>query len=270
VDVVDATTFTVRWKQPYPWANELGPQDLPPLPFHLLAELYDAGSADAFVNSPFWSTAYVGNGPYRLVDRDLGVHLTFRAFDEYFMGRPRIDEIIFRVISDENTVVASVLSGELDATVGITVGLRGGLNIRNRWGEGEVVFTPVRWNYVQIQLDPARNQQPALFDPRVRKAMAHAVDRHAMAEAATEGAFAVIAEAPIIPSDCSRRSSRTRTTSPAPPRCCRRRAGPGGAIGWSTPPATRSRWRPGCWRVAAAPTSRTPSSRPISAASAWT
>ena len=38
------------------------------------------------------------------------------AFDDYVLGRPKIDRIIIRYILDTNAVVASMLSGDLDVT----------------------------------------------------------------------------------------------------------------------------------------------------------
>jgi hypothetical protein len=53
--------------------------------------------------------------------------------------------------------------------------------VREQWAqtlEGQVVITPVRWRYVQIQFDPAYSLQPALLDVRVRRALVHGRRRH--------------------------------------------------------------------------------------------
>lgn len=204
VEPVDEKTFTIHWKQPYPWADELIAGQLAPLPRHVMGSVYDAGDIEAFVNHSFWtSTDYIGEGPFRLVQWDPGSQMIYRAFPDYFMGPPRLDEVVFRIIGDANTVVASVLGGNGDATVGITLGQQGGATVRTQWaqtGEGQVITTPTRWRYTQIQYDPQRNGQPALFDRRVRQAIAHGIDRVSMAEVVTQGT-ATAADVPLIPGD---------------------------------------------------------------------
>ncbi|HZT06269.1 MAG TPA: ABC transporter substrate-binding protein [Chloroflexota bacterium] len=204
LDAQDDHTFTVYWKQSYPWANELGAGQLEPLPDHILGSLYTAGDPDAFMNNAFWSsTAYVGEGPYVLHEWNPGAQLVYQAFDDYFMGRPKIDEVVFRIISDSNTVVANVMGGTVDATVGITLGQKAGVTVKSQWastGAGQVIVTPVRFRYVQFQLDPARTEQPALLDRRVRQAMAYGIDRATLAETVTEGTSGV-ADVPVSPND---------------------------------------------------------------------
>ncbi|MBM2810760.1 MAG: nikA [Chloroflexi bacterium] len=63
-----------------------------------------------------------------------------------------------------------------------------------------MVISPVRWRYTQIQLDPARTQQPALADLRVRRALVLGLDRATMAGIVTEGTSSV-AEVPVSPID---------------------------------------------------------------------
>ncbi len=204
VEALDDKSFVVQWKQPYPWANELINRQLEALPEHIMGSVLDAGDRDAFLNHAFWtSTSYVGNGPYRLVQWDLGSQLVYRAFDDYFMGRAKIDEVIIRIIPDANTLVSNLLSGAVDTTLGITLGLQAGITVRDQWGQsgdGQLLIIPARYRYTQIQLDPGRNGQPALFDVRIRRAITHGLDRVTLAEITTEGTSGV-AEVMMSPSD---------------------------------------------------------------------
>jgi peptide/nickel transport system substrate-binding protein len=203
VEAVDDKTFVVHWKQPYPWAGELVSRQLEPLPTHLAQSLYESLDPEAFLGNGLWTTtAYVGTGPFRLVQWDQGSQLIYRAFDDYFMGKPKLDEVIFRIIADSNTVVANVLSGAVDTTVGITLPQQAAVTIKRQWpaNEGEVIASPTRWRYQQIQFDPARLQQPALLDQRVRRAIVHSLDRATIAEVVTEGTSKV-ADTPVVPTD---------------------------------------------------------------------
>jgi peptide/nickel transport system substrate-binding protein len=192
VEALDDRTFVIYWKQSYPRANELGARDLEPLPEHIVGPMYRQLDPDALGGHPFWSsTDYVGSGPYVLVRWDPGTQLVFRAFDRYFMGRAKIDEIVFRIIPDTNTLVANLLAGEVDTAIGATaLGQQAGANVKEQWsrtGEGEVFITPVRFRHTQIQFDRAYLEQPALLDLRVRRAIAHAWDRESLAEIVTAG-----------------------------------------------------------------------------------
>jgi len=64
---------------------------------------------------------------------DPGSQLVYQAFDDYFMGRPKIDEITIRIIPDPNTQVASLLSGAIDGTLGITLGQQ---QVISGWDQG--------------------------------------------------------------------------------------------------------------------------------------
>ncbi|MPZ15579.1 MAG: hypothetical protein GEU73_14355 [Chloroflexi bacterium] len=192
VEPLDDKTFVVHWKAPYPWANELGARELEPLPAHILEVIYREGNPEAFAGNPFWnSPQYVGNGPYRLTAWEPGSQLSYRAFDDYFMGRPTIDDVVLRIIPDSNTLLSNLLAGEVDTVVGATaLGQIAGATLKEQWGQtgdGEVVITPVRFRHSQIQFDSAYLEQPALLDLRVRRAIVHGLDRGTIAEVATAG-----------------------------------------------------------------------------------
>ncbi len=191
VEAVDDKTFVIRWKQSYPWANELRDGQLEPLPEHLVGRLYEAGDVGAFENAPLWtSTDYVGTGPYRLVSWDRGTELTFRAFDNYYLGRPKIDEVVIKVSMDMNAMAANLLAGAMDATVSLTLTQQAGAEIRGQWdrtGEGRLVYDAAWFRNIQVQLEPSRVRPAALLDVRVRRALEHTIDRVSIAEVLSGG-----------------------------------------------------------------------------------
>src|SRR5207237_10671786 len=89
-----------------------GVRELDVLPAHVLGNLERAGLAE----TPYFSdpAAFVGSGPYRPMSWDRGRSLTLQAFDGYFLGRPRIDQITFSIIADASTALANVLAGQVD------------------------------------------------------------------------------------------------------------------------------------------------------------
>lgn len=79
---------------------------MPVLPEHLL-EGENMQESDFFRNP-------VGTGPYRLDNWDLGQSITLVKNDDYFKGAPKIDQIIFKIVPDDNAKAMQMQSGELD------------------------------------------------------------------------------------------------------------------------------------------------------------
>ena len=192
IEAVDDQTFKLHWKQLYADANRLTSGQLEPLPAHLLGAAYETGEKQSFANLPFFTSPdYVGSGPYRVTSWDKGVQQAFRAFDRYFLGRPRIDEVVFQFLTDSNVVVANVLTGAVDLTTGFVLAQQAVPVLREKWdasGDGQIFVTATHTRYAQIQQDPAKRGNPALLDARVRRAIVHAIDREAIANVVTSGA----------------------------------------------------------------------------------
>jgi peptide/nickel transport system substrate-binding protein len=204
VEVVDDKTFTIHWNRLYPFADELGPEQLEPLPAHLMLQVYEGSSAETFLAHPFWtSEEYISAGPYRLVRWDRGTQLVWRAFDGYVLGKPKIDEVVYRIISDPQTVVANLLAGEAHTSLGIALGQQSGATLKEQWarnGEGTVIAIPTRYRFMDIQFKPDVMGQPALNDVRVRRAMVLGLDRTTLTEIATAG-LAEVTEVFMSPTD---------------------------------------------------------------------
>ena len=191
IEALDEKTFVVNWKETYPFASQLVAGQLEALPEHLVGNLYE-GDKEAFQNASFWSsTAYVGNGPYRIAEWDKGVQLVYRAFDRFFLGRPKMDEVVFRVIGDMSTVVSNVLSGTIDTAVAVTLNHQAAATVKQQWeqsGAGQMASTPTYFRNMQVQHEPTRARPQALLDRRVRQALVHGLDRPSNAEIVTAGA----------------------------------------------------------------------------------
>ena len=63
------------------------------LPRHILEQPYLQGNFEAFANHPFWTDEYVGLGPYRLDHWERGQEIGAIAFDQFVLGRPKIDRL---------------------------------------------------------------------------------------------------------------------------------------------------------------------------------
>ena len=76
------------------------------LPEHLLAG--KDMTTDDFNRNP------VGAGPYKLVEWDFGQSITLEKFDDFYLGTPKIDKIIFKIVPDNDVRAMQLKSGELD------------------------------------------------------------------------------------------------------------------------------------------------------------
>src|SRR6266567_4616421 len=99
IDAPDARTAVVTWREPYFLADALfsfaGMTSTNPLPKHLLEQPY-LEDKTTFDQNPFWTTAYVSAGPFRLRSWEQGSRAVFEAFPDYVFGRPKLDEIEVR------------------------------------------------------------------------------------------------------------------------------------------------------------------------------
>src|SRR5439155_15412577 len=126
----DPLSFAVHWTRPNAQANEA--PALNPMPRHLLEDTYRNDKAN-FGNSPRLSTEFVGLGAYRMAHWVQGTEIQFERFDDYFEGRPPLDRVIVKFISDPNAVVATMLSGGADVAWGDRVPLESAVEVRQRW-----------------------------------------------------------------------------------------------------------------------------------------
>ena len=103
-EVVDRYTFRVTYKEPFSPALESWGMGM--IPKHVL-EGKDINT-DPFNRHP------IGTGPYRFKEWLAGQKIVLQANDDYFEGRPNIDEFIYRIITDSSTMFQELLSGGVD------------------------------------------------------------------------------------------------------------------------------------------------------------
>ena len=90
VTVDDEYTVTVKTKAPYaPALRNLA------IPFAaIVPKAVVEADEDAFILNP------VGSGPYQFVEWKQGDHVTLKAFDDYYAGKPATENLIMRVIPE--------------------------------------------------------------------------------------------------------------------------------------------------------------------------
>jgi ABC-type transport system substrate-binding protein len=149
------------------------------LPRHILEQSFRQQDPAAFISLPFWTFDYVGLGPYRIEHWEAGAFLEATAFDGHALGRPKIDRLRLSFISDANTALANMLSGDAHYLGDFVLAYEEGQTLEREWatrGGGTVFYAPVLIRLSQIQHRPEYVSPKALLDVRVRRALAHAFD----------------------------------------------------------------------------------------------
>lgn len=108
-DVEEITTpdeQTVVFRLTGPNAAFLEYMTMAVLPRHLL-------DGEDMQTSGFFR-APVGTGPYKLERWDVGQAIVLVKNEDYYLGCPNIDQIIFKIVGDDNAQAVQLESGELD------------------------------------------------------------------------------------------------------------------------------------------------------------
>ncbi len=177
----DPQTVVVRLRHRFsPFVQYFfGPQGVGAImPAHLLQ-----GRAD--LNRAAYNEQPVGSGPFRVVRWQHGESVTLAANPYYWRGKPRIDRIVYRIIPDSNTRLEQLRTGEVDAYFDVDPQLlpqvRTVPGIRTR-------LTPV----ADLHVLRFNLRDPSLRDVGVRRAIALAIDRQTLLEAATHGSGIIV------------------------------------------------------------------------------
>jgi peptide/nickel transport system substrate-binding protein len=185
VEAVDARTVVVHWKRPFILADTLFTYDFGlPLPRHLLEKTYTEDKAN-FVQVPYWTDGFVGTGPYRLRDFVRSSHLILVPNDAYVLGRPKIDEIEIRFIRDPAALMANILAGEVQLTMGRGLSLDQAVTTRDQWKDGKLGTVLSSWIAAYPQM---LNPTPAVIaDARFRRVLLQAINRQDLVDSLQAG-----------------------------------------------------------------------------------
>jgi len=172
MEAPDPLTLVTTFTEPY--AAWLGSLWHGLLPKHILQPEFDSAGS---INEAEWSRApTVSCGPYNFDEWESGSFARFVANDNYWLGRPKIDEIFFQFVPDDASQVNALKAGDGDLgtffaysdvpdleEAGITI-----LKAFSGYNEG-----------YYFNLDP-ETAHPAILDVKVRQAIAYATDRGAI------------------------------------------------------------------------------------------
>ena len=176
VTVRDSLTAVFHFARWYPEQLYDATYHMKVLPRHLLDTIPRARLASsAFGRAP------VGSGPFRFVRWDAGATIELAADTAYFLGRPKLDRVIWRIVPDLSAAVSGLVAGEGDAIEVIPPA-----ELRQRVSAAPGLrLVPYPSNavaYVAFNLRDRRGRgpHPIFGDRDVRRAIAMGIDRVAV------------------------------------------------------------------------------------------
>jgi len=176
----DERTVVITFTEPFaPWLATLfsgSTSGTPILPEHILRPVFEA---DGTLDTAEWNTApTVGCGPFVFEEWQSGSFARFVANDNFWLGRPKLDELFFQFVPDDASMIAALIAGDGDIgtffaysdvpqlkEAGITI-----LNSFSGYNEG--------W-YINMHEEKGN---PALKDVRVRQALAYGFNREKLVQ----------------------------------------------------------------------------------------
>lgn len=140
-------------------------------------------SREAFLEAPSfedWSMAPVGTGPYRITDVVMGDVIRMEAHDDYWGGRPPYSAIEFVEVPELSARIAGLVAGDYDLITDVGPDQ---IEAITRYEDLDVVGgDTVLYRSVRFAVN-----HPVLANPLIRRALAHAIDRQAIADALWQG-----------------------------------------------------------------------------------
>ena len=180
IDCTDPLVAVIHMKRIYaPFLQQLWGVNgnAPILPEHILAKYDD--DKGSFNTAPYQALP-IGSGPYQVVRWDRASQVVLKAFDRYYLGKPKIAAVVYKIVPDDNTLVEELKTHEIDMAIHVGA---------DKWPEmqhipGGVADTVPVFTYNHIDFNLRR---PLFADVRVRRALAMGLDRKAFRDKIAHG-----------------------------------------------------------------------------------
>ncbi|MCX8227380.1 MAG: ABC transporter substrate-binding protein [Sulfitobacter sp.] len=179
IETPDPLTAVIKLSQPHPaLLLAMSPALAPILPKHIYGDGQDIKSHPA-------NSAPIGSGPFMLEEFTAGEAIVMKKNPNFFIeGRPKLDEIIIRIIKDPSALLIAMENGEAD----IYPFMAGAQEIKRLsdvdalevTADGYAAVGPINWLAFNTE-------SPKLSDVRVRQAIGYAVDREFITKALHRG-----------------------------------------------------------------------------------
>jgi peptide/nickel transport system substrate-binding protein len=193
VEVAALSDSQIQFLLPEPFAPFLDYLTFGILPEHLLGGL----TLEEMIDHPF-NLAPIGTGPFRfqrlLVENDQIIGVVLDAFEEYFLGRSYLDEMIFRYYPTSEDALAAYQAAEVEGIGDVADSI-----LQDILAEPNLAIYTAREPLLTIVYLNLDNPEVGfLQNPEFRRAMMTSINRDLIIENVYQGQ-AVPANGPIIP-----------------------------------------------------------------------
>ena len=197
VQALDDYTVQVELKEALPLWIKLSATYIVIFPEHILGDV----PLEELLGNSYW-TNRVGTGPFKWVKYVPDQYVELVRNEDYFLGAPKIEHLIYRFYSDAATHVAALERGEIDMTAyeGTLINLDDVERVDAIPDVNVVVMSKGMPNFIRFNHD-----RPEWADVRVRQAVRYAINVEGIMESLAGGyglpAYTVFPQAWAIPSD---------------------------------------------------------------------
>jgi peptide/nickel transport system substrate-binding protein len=175
IDCSDPHVALIHMKKLYaPFLQQLWSVNgnAPILPAHLLAKYNDAKGS--FNTAPY-NALPIGSGPFKVVAWDRGQEVRMVANPYFYLGPPKLKEVIYKILPDENTEETQLQTHEIDM-LAVGSGMK--------WPQYAQLAADPRNGLVAVRVDSFlfshidfNLRHPIVSDRNVRVALAYATNR---------------------------------------------------------------------------------------------
>jgi peptide/nickel transport system substrate-binding protein len=189
VSAPDDSTLIIKTKAPQatmPYVS-ITITGIPIVPQHIWES--KVKGLDKYLNDDY---PVVGYGPFVLAGYKTDQYATLEANKDFYEGKPKIDRLILQYFQNDDATIAALRAGQItyahDLPASGWTSLQGVADVMT-WKEA-----PTQWTGVEINPGAKTRSgkkigtgNPALADPRVRQAIAYAIDRPVLVSKVLDG-----------------------------------------------------------------------------------
>ena len=187
-EVIDDTH--VLWTAEEPTFAPNVPAYIPIVPEHIWGEFVTDDPVETKkAVKVFANDEPIGSGPFMVSEYKKGQFIRLEKNPDYWGGQPAsIDEVVFTVFGNQETMTQALKAGEIDYAWGLKPGLFNSLegepNIATRAGDGGC-WGNIAWNFGGQ--GPKATADPTIHDTAFRQAVSLAIDRQEIVEKVYQG-----------------------------------------------------------------------------------
>ncbi|MHB8177035.1 MAG: peptide ABC transporter substrate-binding protein [Vulcanimicrobiaceae bacterium] len=175
IDCSNPYVAIIHMKKPYaPFLQQLWAPNgnAPILPAHLLAKYNDDKGS---LNTAPYNSMPIGSGPFRVVQWERGSQVRLERNPNFYLGKPKLREVVFKIMPDENTMGTALQTHEIDLLArgtGLNWPRYQALAADPKNGLKAVLVDSYAYTHVDFNL-----RKPIMRDRQVRLALAYATNR---------------------------------------------------------------------------------------------